>query len=242
MRSQPVSQRRRRWLLALVVVVWFAALLWNRLLGTFSLLPLAMYLVWPRGSLRDHVLGGLRSARNKQTERRRRRRLRSAGALRQYHYAELRKLAVHVDNHTRSDIEALLERFVTLSLAHEQLVDSLAAAIATDVRLSGDVTGALADDPRMCARVRDIRACRRQHRHAMREYADRVAEELDAIVDLVYLLVARAVVPTEDGLQVGDEVSRRLSLLDHTDAAMAMLAAPASMEYLRSPVAATEPA
>lgn len=242
MRSQWASERRRQWLLAVVVAGWFAVVLWNGLLGALSLLPLGVYLVRPRGSVRDHMIAWLRRAQRKQAERRRRRRLRSAGALRQYQYAELRRLAVHVHGRARCEIEELLERFVTLSIAHEHLVDALARAIATDVRILGDVTGALADDPQMCVRVRDIRSRRRQHRRSMRERADHMADDLEALVDLVQLLVARALLPVGDALELQHEVDRRLSLLDDSEAAMAMLSSAAILQNAASPSVRTETA
>lgn len=149
--------------------------------------------------------------------------MRTACLLRQLQYLELRAFVNRADDRERVELEELLERFVALSVRHEQCLGALARAIASDVCASGgELTRVLANDLFSSPRVREIRARRRLLRQELLHRADQIAEELDMIVDLTHLVVERAGYPDDDaGIEL--EVSRRLVLLDDADAALATL-------------------
>lgn len=113
MHSQLASERRPQWLLASVVSAVFALVLWNRLIGTVSLLAIGVHLARTRSTVRP-----------KQAEH-------WAGRLRRSQCAELRGVAAHLGDRVRPDIEDVLERVVPMAVAQERRAAALGPEIAS---------------------------------------------------------------------------------------------------------------
>jgi hypothetical protein len=149
--------------------------------------------------------------------------LERASGLRQTQYIALRQLVTDIerwDAHEaeRLELEELLDYFVELSVSHQRCLDSL--------RASGTPTPAMPaalEGPRR-TRCADIRARRIRQHDACEAQLDQVADELDAVDELIRLLAQRVasgmLAPMLDGT-----IERRLAESDEVDAAMTQLSA-----------------
>jgi hypothetical protein len=154
-------------------------------------------------------------------ETRRIRLLRPAGPVRVQQYIELRALVEETERMdgseaARFELQDLLEHFSHLANTHQRCLDAL--------RLAGshDLPAALPIDPHRSKRRREIQARRLRHREACLARIERLAEELEAVDELIRLVAQRIASPVED-LDMDREVDRRLVELDELDAAIRLL-------------------
>ncbi len=149
------------------------------------------------------------------------RRLRPAGPLRQQQYSELSELVAEIEradpnDARRFELQELLDHFVRVSVGHQKCLESLRLASAGELPAI--------QDPNKSPRCREIMARRARHREACLRRIERLAEELDALDELVRLLAQRVACPHIDD-ELDREIERRLWELDEVDAAMRQLSA-----------------
>lgn len=150
-----------------------------------------------------------RIARNRR-ERARLMQVRRSGAFHQRQYLQLRALVGYDANAvTRFELEDLLDRFALLAANHQCCTDALARAIACD--RSGPIATSV---PKPSG---EIRARRVLHRKQCLARADRIADELDAIDELVRLVIERAAYASLGEHDLEIELDRRLAELDELD-------------------------
>jgi hypothetical protein len=154
-------------------------------------------------------------------ETRRIRLLRPAGPVRVQQYIELRALVEETERMdgveaARFELQDLLEHFARLANTHQRCLDAL--------RLAGshDLPAALPIDPHRSKRRREIQVRRLRHREACLARIERLAEELEAVDELIRLVAQRIASPTDE-LDMDREVDRRLGELDELDAAIRQL-------------------
>jgi hypothetical protein len=154
-------------------------------------------------------------------ETRRIRMLRPAGPVRVQQYLELRALVEETERldgseAARFELQDLLEHFSTLASTHQRCLDAL--------RLAGshDLPAALPIDPHRSKRRREIQIRRLRHREACLTRIERLAEELEAVDELIRLFAQRIALPLEE-LDMDREVDRRLGELDELEAAIKQL-------------------
>src|SRR5690606_35182194 len=120
---------------------------------------------------------------------------------------------------TRFELQDLLDHFVRLSLHHQRCLDA--------VRISGshDLPPTISfSDGARSKRRREIMARRMRHREECLQRVDRLADELDAIDELVRLVAQRVACPAlEPDLE--REIERRLWEIDEVEAALRQLSA-----------------
>ena len=153
------------------------------------------------------------------------RQLRPTGPVRQQQYIELRELVEQIertdaDDARRFELQDLLDHFVRLAMSHQRCLDALRLAATHDLPQS--VQTSLAIDRNK--RRRDIVARRVRHREECLRRVERLADELEAIDELVRLVAQRTACPEVDP-EVGREIERRLWELDEVDAAYDQLSA-----------------
>ena len=150
------------------------------------------------------------------------RQLRPTGPVRQQQYIELRELVEQIERNdpqeaARFDLQDLLDHFVRLATSHQKCLEALRLAGSHDLPQN---TLALERSKRR----RDIVARRVKHREECLRRVERLADELEAIDELVRLVAQRAACPEMD-TDLGREIERRLWELDEVDAAYDQLSA-----------------
>jgi len=152
-------------------------------------------------------------------EAERMRMLKPAGPVRQQQYADLRDLVAEIERTDagearRFELQDLLDHFVSLAVSHQKCLDSLRLAGSSDLPRVMPLP-----DAQRSSRRRDIMQRRLRHRDECLRRIERVADELEAVDELVRLVAQRVACP-----QVGDELDReiekRLWELDEVDAAL----------------------
>ncbi len=156
-------------------------------------------------------------------EARRVRLLRSAGPVRLHQYFELRGLVEDTEKRDaveakRFDLQELLEQFASLASNHQRCLDALRVAGSHDLPLSIPI------EPTRSRRRREIQARRQRHREACLTRIERIADELEAVDELIRLVAQRVACPMED-LEIDHEIDRRLGELDEIDDALKQLSA-----------------
>lgn len=172
-------------------------------------------------AVRRHLDAQARQRARLERDQRRLRLLRPSGAVRLAHYGELRALVDAIERidpaeAERFELEDLLDHWTRRAVEIQRLSDGLKLAGA------GALPGAVGEVVRT-SRRRQILERRIRHRDDCRRRMTELAEELDAIDELVRLIAQRTACPLGDD---GDrEVERRLWQLDEVDAAMHQLSA-----------------
>lgn len=152
------------------------------------------------------------------------RQLKPTGAVRQQQYCELRDLVNEIertDPHEaqRFELQQLLDHFCDLAVSHQRCLDSLRLAGSSDLPRTMPLP-----DPHRSARRREIMARRLRHRDECVRRIERLADELEAVDELVRLVAQRAACPMLDG-ELDREIERRLWELDEVDEALNQLSA-----------------
>jgi hypothetical protein len=149
------------------------------------------------------------------------RRLRPSGPVRQQQYCELRDLVAEIermdaDAAQRFELQDLLDQFVGLAVGHQRCVDAL--------RYAGTSELVPLPDGRRSTRRREILSRRLRHRKQCVMKIEELADDLEAVDELVRLIAQRAAAPALE-LDLDREIERRLWELDEVDAALAQLSA-----------------
>ena len=150
--------------------------------------------------------------------------LKPTGPVRQQQYCDLRDLVNEIERTdpkeaARFELQALLDHFVSLAVSHQKCLDSLRLAGSSDLPRALPLP-----DPHRSARRRDIMARRMRHRDECVRRIERLADELEAVDELVRLCAQRVACPQLDG-ELDREIERRLWELDEVDAALNQLSA-----------------
>ena len=177
-------------------------------------------------SIRRHLDAQAALRERCRREAHRLRQLRPTGPVRQQQYIELRDLVEQIergdpDEAKRFELQDLLDHFVRLSLQHQRCLEA--------VRLAGshDIPAAISiSDASRSKRRREIVARRLRHREECLQRVDRLADEIDAVDELVRLVAQRVACPAVDA-DLEREVERRLWELDEVEAALRQLSATA---------------
>jgi hypothetical protein len=106
-----------------------------------------------------------------------------------------------------------------LAVGHQRCLDALRFAGSNDLPRSLPIP-----DPHRSARRREIMARRLRHRDECVHKIERLADDLEAIDELVRLVAQRVAAPDLD-TEVDREIERRLWELDEVDAALDQLSA-----------------
>ena len=150
--------------------------------------------------------------------------LKPAGPVRQQQYAELRDLVGEIERSDpseaqRFELQDLLDHFVGLAVSHQKCLDSLRLAGSSDLPRVMPLP-----DAHRSQRRREIMQRRLRHRDDCLRRIERIADELEAVAELVRLVAQRVACP-----QVSDdldrEIEKRLWELDEVDAALSSLSA-----------------
>jgi hypothetical protein len=157
-------------------------------------------------------------------ETQRLRQLRPTGPVRQQQYIELRDLVEQVERMdaaeaARFELQDLLDHFVRLSLHHQRCLEA--------VRLGGphELSAAIPiSDATRAKRRREILQRRLRHRDECLARLERLADEIDAVDELVRLVAQRVACPSLEP-DLDRELERRLWELDEVDAALRQLSA-----------------
>jgi hypothetical protein len=174
--------------------------------------------------VRRHLDEQARLRERCQREATRLKQLRPTGPVRQQQYVELRDLVEQVE-HTdqreaaRFELQDLLDHFIRLALAHQRCLEALRLAGSHDL----PQTIPIADATRS-KRRREIIARRLRHREECLQRIERLADELDAVDELVRLVAQRTACPALDP-ELDRELERRLWELDEVEAAFKQLSA-----------------
>jgi len=150
--------------------------------------------------------------------------LRPAGPVRQQQYIELRELVEEIERTDsgearRFELQDLLDHFVRLSISHQRCLEALRLAGSHDLPQSFPIC-----DATRSKRRREIMARRLRHREECLRRVERIADELEAIDELVRLVAQRVACPALDP-ELEREIERRLWELDEVDAALNQLSA-----------------
>lgn len=192
-------------------------------LGAFVAMAILIAASTRYGVVRRHLdqeaAARLRCAR----EARRVRLLRPGGPVRLHQYFELRGLVEETEKRdaaeaTRFELQELLEQFASLASNHHRCLDALRLAGSHELPFTIPI------DPARSKRRRDIQARRQRHRDACLTRIARIADELEAVDELIRLVAQRVACPIED-LEMDSEIDRRLSELDEIDDALKRLSA-----------------
>jgi len=159
-------------------------------------------------------------------ESQRLRQLRPTGPVRQQQYIELRELVEQIERTdaseaSRFDLQDLLDHFVRLATSHQKCLEALRLAGTHDLP---QTTLAIDTTNSRSKRRRDIIARRLKHREECLNRVERLADELEAVDELVRLVAQRVACPSIDP-ELGREIERRLWELDEVDAALDQLSA-----------------
>ncbi len=150
--------------------------------------------------------------------------LRPTGPVRQQQYIELRELVEEIERTDpkeakRFDMQDLLEHFVRLATSHQRCLEALRLAGSHDLPHTISLT-----DASRSKRRRDIMARRLRHREECLRRVEQLADELEAIDELVRLVAQRVACPALDP-DLEREIERRLWEIDEVDAALQQLSA-----------------
>ena len=150
--------------------------------------------------------------------------LRPSGPVRQTQYLELRTLVEHIERTDpieaqRFELQELLDHFVHLADGHRRCSDALRIAGGHDLPVAISIT-----DAGRSKRRREIQARRIRHRDECLCRLERLADELEAVDELVRLVAQRTACPVV-GPELEREIERRLWELDEVEAAMEQLSA-----------------
>ncbi len=150
--------------------------------------------------------------------------LKPTGPVRQQQYCDLRDLVNEIERTDpkeaqRFELQQLLDHFVGLAVSHQKCLDSLRLAGSSDLPRALPLP-----DPHRSARRREIMARRMRHRDECVRRIERLADELEAVDELVRLCAQRVACPQLDG-ELDREIERRLWELDEVDAALSQLSA-----------------
>jgi len=153
-------------------------------------------------------------------EHRRMTAIRPSGAMRIQQYTDLRTLVENVEAQSAEDAERfelqeLLEQFANVIVAHQRYVDGLRM---TAPELSMPQLEAASK------RRRDLQTRRRRHREACNARITALADQIEAIDELVRLVAQRVLCPYDD-LDIEAEIDRRVTELDDIDAAIRQMSA-----------------
>jgi hypothetical protein len=154
------------------------------------------------------------------------RQLRPTGPVRQQQYIELRDLVEHVERidaaeAERFELQDLLDHFVRLSLYHQRCLEAVRMAGSHELPHAIPIS---VGDASRSKRRREILARRMKHRDECLARVDRLADEIDAVDELVRLVAQRVACPTIEP-ELEREIERRLWELDEVDAALRQLSA-----------------
>jgi hypothetical protein len=143
-----------------------------------------------------------------------------AGVVRQQQYADLRDLVSEIERVApaeaqRFELQDLLDHFVRLAVGHQKCLESLRLAGSSELRSMPE-----GGSPRRHA----IMARRMRHRDECVRRIERLADELEAIDELVRLFAQRVACPHVDN-DLDREIERRLWELDEVDSALDQLSA-----------------
>lgn len=192
-------------------------------LGAFLAVAMLVAASTRYGFVRRHLDREAQTRMRCARESRRVRLLRPAGPVRLQQYIELRSLVEETERMdppeaARFELQELLEHFSMLANTHQRCLDAL--------RLAGshDLPAALPIDPKRSRRRREIQGRRMRHREACLARIERLAEELEAVDELIRLIAQRVACPAEE-LDMDREVDRRLGELDELDDALQQLSA-----------------
>jgi hypothetical protein len=163
-----------------------------------------------------------RQRQKRETERMRL--LKPTGPVRQQQYCDLRDLVNEIEKQDmaearRFELQPLLDHFVTLAISHQKCLDSLRLAGSSDLPRALPLP-----DPNRSVRRREIMARRLRHRDECVRRIERLADELEAVDELVRLVAQRVACPQLDA-DLDREIERRLWELDEVDAALSQLSA-----------------
>jgi hypothetical protein len=150
--------------------------------------------------------------------------LKPTGPVRQQQYCDLRDLVTEIEKTDaaeaeRFELQSLLDHFVTLAVSHQKCLDSLRLAGSSDLPRALPLP-----DPHRSVRRREIMARRLRHRDECVRRIERLADELEAVDELVRLVAQRVACPQLDA-DLDREIERRLWELDEVDAALSQLSA-----------------
>jgi hypothetical protein len=150
--------------------------------------------------------------------------LKPTGPVRQQQYCDLRDLVGEIEKNdpreaTRFELQSLLDHFVGLAVSHQKCLDSLRLAGSSDLPRCLPVP-----DPNRSTRRREIMMRRMRHRDECVHRIERLADELEAVDELVRLVAQRAACPALDA-DLDREIERRLWELDEVDEALSQLSA-----------------
>lgn len=149
--------------------------------------------------------------------------IRPAGPVRVQQFCELRHLVESIERvdpleAQRFELQDLLEHFTRLVVAHHKCLVSL--RFAQDADFSASLPIAEANRTK---RRREILARRIAHRDQCLLRVERIADELEAVDELIRLCAQRVACPAVDP-ELDRELDKRLWELDEQEAAMAQLA------------------
>jgi hypothetical protein len=194
---------------SLGLVAWFAAPVVSLIVAMVAL-ALVMGIALSRG----------REQRACRRERRRRiaaRRwkLRQVGALRAHQYEELQELVESCEPSAvdRFDLEGLLDQFAALAQAHGRHAKAVELAACDDK----------APERARSPLSKQIRLRREEYRAACLRETEQLADDLEAVDELVRFVVQRVMAPPP-GPRIEHELDRRLADLDEVDHAQEDLA------------------
>lgn len=150
--------------------------------------------------------------------------LKPTGPVRQQQYCDLRDLVTEIEKTdaaeaSRFELQPLLDHFINLAVSHQKCLDSLRLAGSSDLPRSLPLP-----DPNRSVRRREIMARRLRHRDECVRRIERLADELEAVDELVRLVAQRVACPQLEG-DLDREIERRLWELDEVDAALSQLSA-----------------
>ncbi len=150
--------------------------------------------------------------------------LKPTGPVRQQQYCDLRDLVGDIEKTdareaSRFELQPLLDHFISLAVSHQKCLDSLRLAGSSDLPRSLPLP-----DPNRSVRRREIMARRLRHRDECVRRIERLADELEAVDELVRLVAQRVACPQLEG-DLDREIERRLWELDEVDAALSQLSA-----------------
>ena len=149
---------------------------------------------------------------------------RPSGPVRSQQYIELRALVEQIErldsaDATRFELQGLLDHFVMLGVRHQRCLDALRLAGTNDLPQAIPIT-----DASKSKRRREIMLRRMKHREECLRRIDLIADELEAIDELIRLIAQRIACPALDE-DHEREIERRLWELDEVDAALNQLSA-----------------
>ena len=106
-----------------------------------------------------------------------------------------------------------------LSVGHQKCLDALRLAGSNELPVAIPIT-----DANRCKRRREIQARRIRHRDECLRRIERLADEIEAVDELIRLVAQRTACPSLDP-DLDREIERRLWELDEVDAALRQLSA-----------------